>query len=187
MAEVDVTNQTPFPVSADGVAGAVSAVLDSERVNGAVDVAFLPVETMAELNERYRGVAGATDVLSYPGGVEGDGWPEPPDVDLAPFLGDVLICPAVAQRHSREDGLALGKEILHLLVHGTLHLLGYDHEVDEGEMQAREESLRSELSLWSSRLVVAARAEAEGEAQTGADLTEPSAGGGAVERRSLDS
>jgi probable rRNA maturation factor len=86
-------------------------------------------EEMAAVNERYRGKPEPTDVLAFP--VDGpdalDGWP---DEGPPPELGDVIICPAAA-----EEPLAT------LAVHGLLHLLGYDHEVDDGEMLALQDDL----------------------------------------------
>ena len=86
-------------------------------------------ERMRALNAEHRGIDKATDVLSFPldGPDLAEGWPEdgPP-----PELGDVIICPAAA-----EDPLAT------LVVHGLLHLLGYDHETDEGQMLALQDEL----------------------------------------------
>ena len=90
---------------------------------------LVEADEMAELNGRFRGKAEPTDVLAFP--VDGpdvlEGWPDdgPP-----PELGDVVICPAAA-----EDPLPT------LAVHGLLHLLGYDHEVDDGEMLALQAEL----------------------------------------------
>ncbi|MDX6555316.1 MAG: putative rRNA maturation factor [Miltoncostaeaceae bacterium] len=86
-------------------------------------------ERMRALNAEHRAIDKATDVLSFPldGPDLADGWPEdgPP-----PELGDVIICPAAA-----EDPLET------LVVHGLLHLLGYDHETDEGQMLALQDEL----------------------------------------------
>ena len=100
---------------------------------------------MAELNERYRGSDEATDVLSFPGGPDDDSdWPDPEadaTHDRAPFLGDVLVCPAAARRNALDDGISVAEELRRLVVHGVLHLLGYDHEVDRGEMRASEAAI----------------------------------------------
>ena len=97
---------------------------------------------MAELNERYRSLAEPTDVLSFSdAGVDDEDWPEPDDLEQEPFLGDVVICPAVASRNATEDGITLDMELRRLIIHGILHLMGYDHENDQGQMRAREEAL----------------------------------------------
>ena len=88
-------------------------------------------EEMAAINGEHRGTPEATDVLAFPvDGPEARDWPEdgPP-----PELGDVVICPQAAR-----DPLET------LAVHGLLHLLGYDHEVDEGEMLALQDRLVAE-------------------------------------------
>ena len=145
----------------------VFAVLALEEAKGEVAIAFLAEPDIAELNERYRGVPEATDVLSFPSG-DDDEWPEPRAVDdvwpdpraggaaagedgeasqipggggASPlsFLGDIAVCPAVAARYAAADGHPLAVELGRLLVHGVLHLLGWDHESDQGEMRLREE------------------------------------------------
>lgn len=90
-------------------------------------------ERMRELNRAHRGIDRPTDVLSFPvDGPELSGWPAgaPP-----PELGDIVICPAAAS-----DPLAA------LVLHGVLHLLGYDHETDDGEMLALEDELLAAAS-----------------------------------------
>ncbi|MGH7412400.1 MAG: rRNA maturation RNase YbeY [Candidatus Methylomirabilis sp.] len=77
---------------------------------------------MARLNERYRGIAESTDVLSFP-------MREGPFTSLAPtLLGDVVISAETADRQSRAAGHSLQEEVAALLIHGILHLLGYDHQ-----------------------------------------------------------
>jgi len=70
------------------------------------------------------------------------------------LLGDVVVCLKQAERQAAEGGLALSLEVATLLVHGILHILGYDHETDAGEMARREEELRRQVA-WQS-LVIAA-------------------------------
>ena len=91
---------------------------------------------MRRLNEAFRGVDRATDVLSFPSG-------EPPGGDL----GDIAIAVGVARRQAASEGHALGVEIRILALHGLLHLLGYDHEVDHGAMRRFEEQLRRRAGL----------------------------------------
>jgi len=77
---------------------------------------------MARLNERYRGIAGSTDVLSFP--MREGPWPS-----LSPsLLGDVVISAEAADRQARAAGRSLKEELAALLVHGILHLLGHDHQ-----------------------------------------------------------
>ncbi len=99
---------------------------------------------MCRLNRQYRGKSYATDVLSFSYGRDalgegaGDEWGRPGDTkdDLKEdrYLGDIVVSPEVAFRNAACYGTLPEKEIRKLLVHGILHLLGYDHEVDGGEM-----------------------------------------------------
>jgi probable rRNA maturation factor len=91
-----------------------------------VGVVFVGPRAMRTLNQEYRGKDYATDVLSFPY--------ESEIVDGVPFLGEIVIAPAVAERQAHEYRTTLKRETRRLLVHGLLHLLGYDHEVDNGEM-----------------------------------------------------
>lgn len=93
---------------------------------------------MRSLNRRYRGKDRPTDVLAFP--AEGEG-----------LLGDVVISVPYASRQARRRGEPAAREIDRLLVHGLLHLCGYDHETDDGEMDALEASLRRRLRLEERR------------------------------------
>jgi probable rRNA maturation factor len=132
-------------------------VLDEERVppEAELSVMFVAEDTIADLNQRFLDGTGPTDVLAFPldddplpGGRHPDeggrGPGTPADDDEPPFvLGDVLVCPAVAQRQSAELGRTLDEELALLVVHGVLHLLDYDHaEPDEtARMRHRESEL----------------------------------------------
>jgi len=113
--------------------------------NCELSIAIVELAEMSELNETYRGKTGPTDVLSFgcddPCAVLG---PEEPVT-----LGDVVIAPEVAFAQAAEYGHTIEEELNLLLVHGVLHLLGYDHESDEdaSAMQARERAI---LLAWSA-------------------------------------
>jgi probable rRNA maturation factor len=97
--------------------------------DGHVAVAFVDAERIASLNAEHRGVAGPTDVLSFP--VDGDDvFPGPPALRE---LGDVVICPPRTV------------DLREAIVHGVLHLTGMDHETDDGEMLALQAEIRSWL------------------------------------------
>lgn len=124
---------------------------EDKPFNTEVSVSFVTDEVIANLNEKYRQKAGPTDVLSF----ECDGV----DDDLSAMtlaqdpifeLGDVVIAPDVASRQTHEFGTTFEEEISLLLVHGLLHLCGYDHiEDDEAEvMEKREAEI---LDAWSKR------------------------------------
>jgi probable rRNA maturation factor len=104
-------------------------------------VAFVSDRAMRELNRRWRGKRGTTDVLSFP--AEQEVWEQ---VE-GKMLGDVVISIEQAARQAAENGLTLDEEIAQLILHGLLHLCGYDHERDEGEMNALELRLRRRLGI----------------------------------------
>ena len=76
-----------------------------------------------------------TDVLSFPIDEEDD------LAGVTRMLGDVVVCIPILERQAAEHDVAAGAELVDLLVHGTLHLLGYDHEEDDGEMLARQDAI----------------------------------------------
>jgi probable rRNA maturation factor len=103
-----------------------------------IAVRIVDAEEIQTLNELYRKKDGATNVLSFPGG-EMAGLPD----DATRMLGDIVICASIVAREAGEQGKALADHWAHMLVHGTLHLLGLDHETNtEGaEMEALETSI----------------------------------------------
>jgi probable rRNA maturation factor len=115
---------------------------------GQVTVAIVSDRRMRALNRMFRGKDVVTDVLSFP--ADGGG----PGADSlqaargeAPSLGDIVIATGVAARQAREHGHAVGTELKVLALHGLLHLLGYDHETDEGRMARAERRLRMKGGL----------------------------------------
>ena len=105
---------------------------------------------MARLNETYRKKKGPTDVLSFPV-VEESTKPRNLKQQVrkvrGKFLGDVAIAPKVARRNAKALGRGLPEELKVLILHGVLHLLGYDHETDRGEMERIEMRLRRKLGI----------------------------------------
>lgn len=117
---------------------------------------------IAGMNERFRKKAGPTDVLSFPAGKRLK--PAMADKPKIPghtrlrlrvplglvsgdALGEIAIAPAVAQRNAKTYGRTFAAELKSLILHGILHLLGYDHETDRGEMHRMEYRLRKRLGL----------------------------------------
>ncbi len=126
----------------------------NERYGNDVEMSLLFVDeaTIAELNERFLGSSGPTDVLSFPmdeelppGGRQPDqggrGPGAPSDLSDPPaLLGDVVVCPVVAGKQALERGVAADDELALLVVHGVLHLLDYDHaEPEETAVMRRRE------------------------------------------------
>lgn len=128
--------------------------LVEECSGGTFSVAFISDDRMRKLNHTFRNKDTTTDVLSFPH--------EPDDFkqtsidssdlvtgNLSPitFLGDIVISAEQAAKQAAENGLSLDAEIKQLILHGVLHLCGYDHETDDGEMNARELELRDKLGI----------------------------------------
>lgn len=139
-------------------------VLIAEGVRGAAELTlmFVPESAIAGLNEKYMGKTGSTDVLSFPlDAVDAVRTPGPgafsrgPDKsnidlnDLPVLLGDVVVCPVVAERQSATHAGNIDDELALLVTHGVLHVLGYDHDQDGDakKMQSRERELL-ELHHW---------------------------------------
>lgn len=106
-------------------------------LRGEVNVLVAGSREIRELNRRYRGKYQATDVLSFP--ADGGGGKD--------FAGDIAISADHAARSARQFGHPPAQELKVLMLHGVLHLAGYDHERDNGAMARREEGLRAQLGL----------------------------------------
>ena len=132
--EVQIENHSGWRVDEPAAAAVLRSALAAEGVDsGEVGLEFVDERRIAELNEEHRGKPSATDVLSFP--IDGRALlPE----GVPRQLGDLVVCPAVAS--------AEGTPIATLLVHGVLHLVGYDHETDGGAMLARQNELLSEVA-----------------------------------------
>ena len=140
-------------------------VLAAEGVKDGAELSMLFVDetSMADLNRRFRGREGPTDVLAFPidedvfeggrfpdSGGPGPGVDDEPD-EMPVLLGDVVVCPAVAARQAPEHAGSYDDEMALLVVHGILHLLGMDHaEGDEAEAMERRE--RELLDLFHRHL-----------------------------------
>lgn len=115
-----------------------------EIENKSVTVAFVSDRRMTELNNFFRGKNKTTDVLSFPNEADdfGDSFSDEKD-----FLGDIVISAEQAERQAAENKLTIENEIQQLILHGVLHLCGYDHETDDGEMNTIELTLRKKLGI----------------------------------------
>jgi len=131
-------DRRPSRPAADDVRRLLKRALQRlDRRRAAVDILVTGDEQVRNLNRRWRGIDAATDVLSFRDGEE------LPDGAL--FLGEIVISLDAARRQGEELGHGEVRELEELALHGLLHLLGRDHEHDEGEMDALELDLRAEL------------------------------------------
>ncbi len=132
------TEALDLPSEADitrWVMAAVGEAMDEAQLT----VRIVDEAEIRELNTTYRGKDYATNVLSFP-------FEAPPGVDI-PLLGDIIICAAVVAREAEEQGKLLESHWAHMVIHGTLHLLGYDHieETDAEAMEGLEIKLLTDL------------------------------------------
>ena len=142
------SSRDPEPLALDAFERLGAFVLRMEETPDEIElsVALVGTDEMARLNVQYRGTEGPTDVLSF-----GCDDPCPAEPGEPVTLGDVIIAPDVALAQAAEFGTTAESELNLLLVHGVLHLLGYDHETDEdaAAMQAREQLL---LAAWADAI-----------------------------------
>ncbi len=101
----------------------MEAALDGLRSEAELTVRIVDEEEGARLNKQWRGGNGATNVLSFPAADDFNMIPE--------LLGDIVICAPVVEREAREQGKPPESHWAHMVIHGTLHLLGHDHQIDE--------------------------------------------------------
>jgi len=129
---VSVSDERGRPLRATGLAAWLRRVAP-RRARGVVSIALVSDRRVRSLNRAHRNKDYATDVLSFPAGVP----PRSPDR----FLGDIVIARGVAERQAREARHSYRTELKLLALHGLLHLVGYDHERDRGQMRRVEERL----------------------------------------------
>ena len=139
--QITVCARDGRPARAPGLARWLAATAPA-RTCGTVTIVLTGDAAMRRLNREWRGVDRATDVLSFPADDDG-----PRVRGQARHLGDIVIATGVARRQAAAARHAYGTELKVLALHGLLHLLGYDHETDEGQMRRVEARLRRKGGL----------------------------------------
>jgi len=138
---VDIQKATTEPVpEEEDIRRWISAALVDHPEDTEITVRLVERDEMAALNETYRGKSGATNVLSFPADL-------PAELAL-PLLGDIVICAPIVAREATTQNKPNDAHWAHLTVHGTLHLLGYDH-IEEQEavvMETRETAILATLN-----------------------------------------
>lgn len=143
---IDIQNDDAYLVNETRLADAASVVLaahNSHHETG-LSVVMASDDFVRGLNQQYRGVDAPTDVLSFPADdplIDSD--------DEPPYLGDLIIAYPYASAQASREGHALDDSLALLVVHGTLHLLGYDHDTDanRAEMWAAQEAALKHLGI----------------------------------------
>jgi probable rRNA maturation factor len=142
---VDIQNEHGYPADAALLRQAALQTLAAHDLpDGAeLTVALLTDEAMRTLNRQHRGVDAPTDVLSFPT----DALPD--EIDEAPYLGDVLIGYAYVEAQSAREGFPLAESLALMVVHGVLHLLGYDHDIpsSRAEMWQTQAEILTQLGI----------------------------------------
>ena len=132
---IELDNETTYIVPLESLEKIASALSKKE-----IELLFVDDETMQAINAENRNINTTTDVLSFP------------YLDM-PLLGSIVISVDYAQRGSDKFGHTLDHEVQLLFIHGLLHLLGFDHEVDSGEMRTKEAELIEQFQLPKSLIV----------------------------------
>ena len=142
---VDVsTDGNRLPIARDRIKQIATTVLGAEGVRDAlVSITFVSKREIARLNRRHLGHAGATDVISFALGQTSREAPQP-------IVGDIYIAPQVARDNALRFGGSIRDELARLVIHGTLHVLGYDHPDGDGRtaspMWTRQEKLLAKVN-----------------------------------------
>jgi probable rRNA maturation factor len=124
--QIEVHNEQGYPVDADALVRAALTVLAAHEIepDSTMTIVIEDDAAIAALNRQFRGVDAPTDVLSFP-------MDAPPMPGEPPYLGDLMIAFPYAQAQASREGFSHAHGLLLLVVHGTLHLLGYDHDMPE--------------------------------------------------------
>ena len=168
--------QSEVPIDLERWQSLARSVLADEGIRGGTELSifFVEVDDIAELNHEHMGMAGPTDVLAFPidagevvevvsgptGASRGPDRSPPDRGDLPLLLGDIVICPAVARDQAPDHAGNLDDELALLVVHGTLHVLGWDHDSESAteNMRQRERQLL-EAHHWHGPVPVGFRQE----------------------------
>ncbi len=143
---VQIDEEFADRVDAADLVAAVAATLEAEGQSGEVTVVITSDEAVAELNQQYRQTEGPTDVLSFPAQDDTPGFVSAPEMET--YLGDVIVALPFTERQAAALSRPLADELRLLVVHGALHLLGYDHAEpdEEADMWARQDAILARLS-----------------------------------------
>ena len=120
----------------------VETALADYNQDAEILIRIIDTQEMIELNSRYRGKHGATNILSFP-------FELPDGVEAIDLLGDLVVCAAVLEQEAEQQNKALSAHWAHIIIHGVLHLLGYDHLTNDEaiEMESQEIILLQELHI----------------------------------------
>jgi probable rRNA maturation factor len=147
---IDISNESGIEADHEALVRLATFALGQLRIHPLAELSILLVDedTMSAYHEKYLGEPGPTDVMSFPM----DELRPPNDGEEPPLglLGDIVLCPAVTERQARESARSTSEEAEYLLVHGLLHLLGYDHstQAEQTEMFGLTDKI---ISAWAAQ------------------------------------
>jgi len=144
---IEILNLTKRKIDASHVERIAEAALGQTKGEGEISlsVVFVGEKRMRDLNREYHGKDAATDVLSFSSSKN-----FPSGQINGKFIGEVFVCPSVINHNSSKLGISSSREFAHVIIHGVLHLLGYEHESSEKkheEMHSLEEEIMSRLKV----------------------------------------
>lgn len=144
MADIDIQiacDQTNLPSDEDFQLWADKA-LKGRKEEAELTIRIVESDESQSLNHQYRGKDKPTNVLSFP-------FEAPENLPDFPLIGDLIVCATVVEQEAKEQGKPLNNHWAHMIIHGILHLLGYDHieEEDAEEMESLEINILSELKI----------------------------------------
>jgi probable rRNA maturation factor len=143
-----VNRQRLTRIDVHRIAGLADATLGAVgRAGASLSVVFVRDRAMRQLNRKYRSEDRTTDVLSFAADDDLAGADQTSFIGEATFLGDVVVSVDTAREQASEAGHSFSRELDELVMHGVLHLCGYDHETDSGEMNRVELRLRRKLLI----------------------------------------
>jgi probable rRNA maturation factor len=140
--DIQDASDSPSVPTREDFARWAEAALEGRRARAELLVRVVGEEEGAALNRRWRGRQGATNVLSFP-------FEAPPGVEGLDLIGDLVICAPVVEREAAEQGKSAAAHWAHMVVHGVLHLIGYDHpdEAQAAEMEGLETGILGALGF----------------------------------------
>jgi len=144
---VEVNNLTTLSIDEGLIKKVIEKVLEGEKKKGEVSVAFIGPSRMRKINKRYRNKNRATDILSFPESeIKLKGFKIGP-LEKSGNLGEIIICSREVKKNAKRYNSDFEKELTKVLIHGTLHLLGYDHERSEKDAKEMKEKQDYCLSI----------------------------------------
>jgi probable rRNA maturation factor len=135
---IDLENNTDFEIDISSLENIANTLTKKD-----IELMVVRNDEMQQINKEHRNIDKATDVLSFPMDFDFDNMP----------LGSIVISTDFVQEKSKEYGHTFNEEFSLLFIHGILHLLGFDHEVDNGEHRTKEEELIKQFNLPDSLIV----------------------------------